>query len=478
MFENFILTVSLISIGTLVLIGGGIWLIMYQRRYETAASNQALIITGPNLGDPKVDPRVFEDENGRSMLIVRGGGHRRKFFQHCEPVDLNSFQIQLTTPKIYTLHGVPVIADAITTVKIADSLNGIANFAEQFLGKEDSEIREEVAKVLGTNLRAILSKMTVEQINNDREKFNNDVQKIAQEELDNMGFKITSFGLDDLRDADSENGYLKNLGRPQIAEVRKRAEMAESDSDKETRMYKAKNDQEAQDEENIRQTRISESRKEKDIKEAEIKEVTERARAKSEQSYALEKAKLAQQIKEEEMKVVFIERQKQVELEQEEQKRRKAQADTEAYQVTAMAEADAQKARIHGEAQAKIILDQGKAEAEAKRLMAEAMAQYGEAAIIEMLVKVLPELAREISAPLANIKEMKVIDMGGSGSNGGVSKITQGITTNMLGMQEILKETTGMDVKGLMETYASRGLNLTTKTSDETIEEIKAEEEN
>lgn len=478
MFENIILTVSLATIGGIVLLGGIIWLIMFQRRYETAASNQALIITGPNLGDPETDPRVFEDENGRSMLIVRGGGHRRKFFQHCEPVDLNSFQIQLTTPKIYTLHGVPVIADAITTVKIADSLNGIANFAEQFLGKEDSEIREEVAKVLGTNLRAILSKMTVEQINNDRETFNQDVQKIAQEELDNMGFKITSFGLDDLRDADRENGYLENLGRPQIAEVRKRAEMAESDSDRETRMYKAKNDQEAQDEENKRQTRISESRKEKDIKEAEIKEVTERARAKSEQAYALEKVILEQQIKEEQMKVEFIERQKQVEFEQEEQKRRKAQADTEAYQVTAMAEAEAKKARIQGETQAKITLDQGTAEAEAKRLMAEAMSEFGQAAIMEMMIKILPELAREISAPLANISEMKVIDMGGEGSNGGMSKITKGVTNNMVGVQEVLKEATGMDIKALMDNYTSRGLNLAVPETETPVKEDLAAVEN
>ncbi|MBP3953585.1 flotillin family protein [Bacillus suaedae] len=462
----------LILVGALLfvlLIVSGISFFIFKRRYKTASSNQALIITGPKLGDPENDTRIFFDENGRSLKIIRGGGIRLRLFQTCTPVDLNSFQIKLTTPKVYTSQGVPVVADAVTSVKIADSLIGIANYAEQFLGKKQNEIEDEVSKVLGTNLRAILSKMTVEQINNDRESFNQQVQEIAQKELDNMGFKITSFGLDDLRDADEENGYLDNLGRPRIAEIRKKADMAESDAEKETRMYKAKNDQEAQDEENRRLTAIAESQKIKDIKTAEIMEETERARAKSEQSYELEKARLAQQVKEEEMKVQYIERQRQVELELEEQKRRKALADANAYDIKAKSEAEAEKARIDGEtkaaiekqkglAEAEVIRERGRAEAEAKELMAKAMEKYGEAAILEMFIDMLPKLAHEVAQPLSNIEEMKVIDMGGgSDSSGGHTRITNNVTKTMLGIQESLKESTGIDVKSMLESFVARG---------------------
>ncbi|MBU8907569.1 flotillin family protein [Desertibacillus haloalkaliphilus] len=461
----FILLVILLFV---LLIAGGVGFFIYKKRYKTASSNEALIITGPKLGNPDDDSRIFVDENGRSLKIVRGGGIRLKMFQTCTPVDLNSFQIKLTTPKVYTSQGVPVIADAVTSVKISDTLIGVANYAEQFLGKKQSEIEEEVSKVLGTNLRAILSKMTVIEINNDRESFNHQVQEIAQKELDNMGFKITSFGLDDLRDADEENGYLDNLGRPRIAEIRKKAEMAESDAEKETRMYRAKNDQEAQNEENIRLSAVAESKKEKDIKEAQIKEETERARAKSEQSYELEKARLSQQVKEEEMKVQYIERQRQVELEIEEQKRRKALADANAYDIKAKAEAEAEKSRIDGEtkatiekqkglAEAEVVRERGRAEAEAKQLMAEAMEKYGEAAILEMFIEMLPKYAHEIAQPLSKIEEMKVIDMGGSDSSGGSSKITNNVTKTMLGLQESLKESTGMDLKAMLESYVSRG---------------------
>lgn len=400
-------------------------------------------------------------------------------FQTSTPVDLNSFQIKLTTPKVYTSQGVPVVADAIASVKIADSLDGIANYAEQFLGKKQGEIEEEVSKVLGTNLRAILSKLTVEKINNDRESFNDAVQKIAQKELNNMGFKITAFGLDDLRDADPENGYLENLGRPRIAEVRKEADKAESDAQKETRIYKAQNDQEAQEEENRRQTSIAESKKEKDLKDAAIKEETERARAKSEKAYELENARLAKEVTEERLNVEYIERQKQVQLEQEEQKRRKAKADADAYDIKVKAEAEADKARIDGQTQADIIREKGKAEAESKRLMAEAMEKYGEAAIMEMLLKVLPDYAREVAKPLSNIKELKILDMGGTDGKGGVNKVSRNVTETMLGLQEGLKETTGLDLKGMLESYMVRGrapVVYNTTTAPEKTEEKKKKE--
>lgn len=469
----------LIVVGVILLFVALVTVVIFRLRYKTASSNEALIVTGPKLGDPEKDNRIFIDENGRSMKIVRGGGVRLKMFQTGTPISLNSFQIPLTTPAVITKEGVPVIADATASVKIADSLNGTANYAEQFLGKKQSEIESEVSKVLGPNLRAILAKLTVEEINNDRESFNNQVQEIAQKELDNMGFKITSFGLDDLRDADKENGYLENLGRPRIAEVRKKADKAESDAEKETRMHRAKNDQEAQDEENRRQTAVSESRKEKDIKEAQIKEETERARAKSEASYELERAKLAQEVKEEDMQVKIIEKQRSVELEQEESRRRKEQADADAYDIKIRAQADAQKAQIDGEtraniekaeglakaevireqgrAEASVFLEKGKAEAESKELMAAAMEKYGEAAILEMYINMLPTFAEKIAAPLASIKEMKIIDMGGSGSNGGAGKLTSNVTQTMTGIQETLKEATGIDLKSMLEGYATRG---------------------
>jgi flotillin len=446
-------------------------------RYRTARSNQALIITGPRLGDPEKETNIFTDDEGRSMKIIRGGGYRLRRFQTSTPVNLTSFQLKLSTPRVYTNGGVPIVADAVAMVKVADTLNGIANYAEQFLGKDQDEIESEIIEVLGSNLRAILSKMTVEDINSDREKFNADVSEVAQKQLDLMGFKITSLGLTDLRDADEENGYLENLGRPRIAEVRKLAEIAEAENDRETRIHRAQTDQQAKEEEYKRQISIAQSKKEKDIKDASFKEETERARAKSEQSYELEKAKLAKEVKEEELTLKFLERERAVKLEEEESKVRKTKADAEYYETTRKAEADARRSEIDGEAKAKIrreegsaeadvIRERGRAEAEARKLLAEAMEKHGDVIITEKLIEMLPLFAEKIAQPLNNIDSVKIID---SGNGNGIPSFGKSITKTMVDMQEPLKEMTGIDIGELLKSYASRSnSNHTANTASQT----------
>ena len=464
--------IILIPVLILAALGGIGYYFWVRIRYRTAKSNEALIITGPKLGDPEKETNIFTDQEGRSMKIIRGGGYRLRRFQISTPVNLTSFQLKLSTPRVYTLGGVPIVADAVAMVKVADTLNGIANYAEQFLGKKQDEIELEIIEVLGSNLRAILSKMTVEDINSNREKFNHDVQEIAQKQLDLMGFKITSLGLTDLRDADEENGYLENLGRPRIAEVRKLAEIAEADSERETRIHRAKMEQEAKEEEYKRQISVAESKKEKDINDAAFKEETERARAKSEQSYELEKAKLAKEVKEEELMLQFLERERAVKLEEEESKVRKAKADAEYYETTRKAEAQARKAEIDGEAKARIrreegsadaevirqrgkaeadvIRESGIAEAEARKLLAEAMEKHGDVIITEKLIEMLPVFAEKIAQPLNNIDSVKIID---SGNGQGVPSFGRSITKTMVDMQEPLKEMTGIDIAELIKSY-------------------------
>ncbi|ANU11997.1 epidermal surface antigen [Planococcus antarcticus DSM 14505] len=453
--------IALVIIAAIVGIGYFFWM---KIRYRTAKSNEALIITGPKLGDPSKDTNIFNDDEGRSMKIIRGGGYLLRRFQTSTPVSLTSFQLKLATPRVYTNAGVPIVADAVAMVKVADTLNGIANYAEQFLGKEQEEIETEIIEVLGSNLRAILSKMTVEDINSDREKFNTDVQEVAQKQLDLMGFKITSLGLTDLRDADENNGYLENLGRPRIAEVRKLAEIAEANTERETRIHRAQTDQEAKEEEYLRQISTAQSKKEKDIKDAAFKEETERARAKSEQSYELEKAKLAMEIQEEELNMQFVARERAVRLEEEESKVRKTKADATYYETTRSAEGDARRAVIDGEAKAKIkrdegaaeaevIRERGKAEAESRKLLAEAMEEHGDVIITEKLIDMLPVFAEKVAMPLSNIESVKIID---SGNGQGIPSFGRSVTKTMVDMQEPLKEMTGIDIGELLKSYVNR----------------------
>ncbi len=475
----------IIALLIIAAIAGVAYFFWMKIRYRTAKSNEALIITGPKLGDPAKDTNIFTDDEGRSMKIIRGGGYLLRRFQTSTPVSLTSFQLKLATPRVYTNAGVPIVADAVAMVKVADTLNGIANYAEQFLGKEQEEIETEIIEVLGSNLRAILSKMTVEDINSDREKFNTDVQEVAQKQLDLMGFKITSLGLTDLRDADEDNGYLENLGRPRIAEVRKLAEIAEANTERETRIHRAQTDQEAKEEEYLRQISTAESKKQKDLKDAAFKEETERARAKSEQSYELEKAKLAMEIQEEELSMQFAARERAVKLEEEESKVRKTKADATYYETTRSAEADARRSVIEGEAKAKIkrdegaaeaevIRERGKAEAESRKLLAEAMEEHGDVIITEKLIEMLPIFAEKVAMPLSNIESVKIID---SGNGQGIPSFGKSVTKTMVDMQEPLKEMTGIDIGELLKSYVDRNNRPAEQAAVATLPAVQKEQD-
>lgn len=465
-----------------VLIALVLWYVWLRIRYRTARSNEALVITGPRLGE---GTDVFRDEEGRSMKIIRGGGYRLRRFQRSTPIDLKSFKLEIDTPIVITNGGVPIVANAIAMVKVADTLEGVARYAEQFLGKDQKQIENEISEVLSSNLRAILSKMTVEAINEDRESFNEQVTDVAQNQLDQMGFKITSLGLSDLRDGNEENGYLENLGRPRIAKVRKDAEIAEANTLRETRIHKAQTDQEIQEEEYSREQEIAAAKKEKDIQEARFKEETERARAKSEQSYELEKAKLDKEVKEEELNIQYMERTRAVELEEQENRVKQAKADADYYAVTKKAEGDANRVRIDGEASAKIkledgraeaqvILERGKAEAEAREILAQAMDEHGDAILRERMIEMLPQLAAEFAKPLSSIDSVKVID---SGSGNGVSSVGGSVARSMMEMSEPLKETTGIDLKDLLSSFTDQTKKEEDKTDLSGVSEQKEKNE-
>ena len=217
------------------------------------------------------------------------------------------------------------------------------------------------------------------------------------------------------------------------------------------------------------------------------------------------------------MQIKIIERQKQIELEEKEIQRRERQYDSEVkkkadadrysveqsaaankakeiaeaeankYRIEAMAKAEAERIRLdglakaeaqkaQGSSEAEIIRLKGLAEAEAKEKIAEAFEQFGQAAILDMVIKMLPEYAKQVAAPLSNIDKITVVDTGGgSGENGGANKITSYATNLMASLQESLKASSGIDVKELIENYSGKG-NVR-RSIEELTEEVKKKEE-
>lgn len=460
----FIALIPILIVLVILGVGGYVgWYFFMKLRLKTVSSNEVGIVTGTKLGDPTKEKNIVKDESGRYMKVIRGGGHRLKMFQSFDRISLTSFQLKLVTPKVYGSQGVGVYGEAVATVKPADDIDGIVRYAEQFLGKKHEQIAQELEAVLGGNLRAILSKMTVEEINSDRDKFNEAVRSVAQEQLDRMGFYITSLVLTNLSDDD---GYLENLGKPQVAEIKKVAEIAEAQSLRETQLKQAEVDEEVAKVKYERQMNIAEAKKEKDLKDARILSETEKERAIAEASYDLEqeqrrftiekqRLEIKAQEKTNELKLLEMERENQVKLEERqvqlEEKQvqvRKQKAEAEYYAKVRQAEADAEAKRLEGEVEAEVIRLRSTAEIEALEARADAIAKHKEVIITEKLIDVLPEYAKAISSSLNNVESIRILD-GGNGDQ--VRALPNMVTGMMANMNEGLGQMTGINLEEIVE---------------------------
>jgi len=455
---------------------------LFKFGYMKVSSNEALVISGSGVGK-EGDPGVYVND-GRMVRVVRGGSVLVTPFQTAEKISLNSKQIKLETPRIVSSEGVPIRVWATATIKIADDLDSVINYAEQFLGKDDAEIKKELKAVLEGNMRTIVAKLTALEVNNAREDFVAEVRKIADPELQRMGFSVVSLVLDDVRDADEEDGYLINLGAKAIAESKRNAEIARSNADLEVANKLAENKKLKQVTSDETAIASNESIKSRQLKEEENNREILLSKAKNEEQIKLKQTEIDKSLKAAEIDAKKVEQEgllaiKETERQVKEQEAlikaqdERIEAQTKAEIEVINAEADAKVFTANAQAKANAIEAEGKAEAESIRLKgvaeaeailkkAEAMQKYGQASVLEMLIGVLPQMAESIAKPLSAISEVKVMEFGGSGG-GKESNGVQSIAGNAVGVmgivQNMLKETTGIDMKDLLESNASFGRN-------------------
>jgi len=459
----------------------GIW----ASRYTKVGPNQVLVISGRKR--KVLDPDGTTREVG--FRIVKGGG--RFVWPVYEKVDILSLEIltiDVQTPEVYTSKGVPVKVDGVAQIKIKGDDISIATASEQFLSKNTDEIKSVAMQTLEGHLRAILGTMTVEEIYQNRDAFASKVQEVAAGDMANMGLGIVSFTIRDIRDS---QGYLDALGKPRIAQVKRDAQIAQAEADRDAMIRSAQATQAGQEAKFAADSKIAEAQRDYSSNVAQYQATVNQKKAESDLAYDLQKFKTGQLVKAEEIQVSIVEKQKQIELQQQEILRRQREleatvqkpADAERYRVetlanatkfqleteaegaasaakakgfasadvskaTGMAEAEANKAR--GLAEAAVIEAQGKATASAMQAKAESFKQYNEAAVIEMIVRVLPEVAGKISEPLAKTEKMVIINSG-NGPGGGASKLTGDVTQIIAQLPPVLESLTGVKFEKLLE---------------------------
>ena len=457
---------------------------VFARWRVNVGPNEVLVISGRKRRT--VDPDGQTREIG--FRIVKGGGvWVWPIFEKKDILSLELLTIDVQTPEVYTSKGVPVKVDGVAQIKIKGDDVSIATAAEQFLSKSTDEIKNVATQTMEGHLRAILGTMTVEEIYQNRDAFASRVQEVAAGDMANMGLGIVSFTIRDIRDT---QGYLDALGKPRIAQVKRDAQIAQAEADRDAMIKSSQATQAGQEAKFAADSKIAEAQRDYQSNVAQYQATVNQKKAESDLAYDLQKYKTGQLVKAEEVQVEIIAKQKQIELQQQEILRKQREleatvqkpADAERYKVetlanarkfqleteaagaasatkangfaaadvnkaTGIAEAEANKAK--GLAQADIIMAQGKANAEATRLKAEAFQQYNEAAVIELLVKVLPDIAGRISEPLSKMEKMVIINSG-NGPGGGASKLTGDVTQIMAQLPPVLESLTGIKFEKLL----------------------------
>merc|ERR1711923_230364 len=359
---------------------------------------------------------------------------------------------------VETKQGVPLTVTGVAQVKIMKNPELLGVAAEQFLGKKEDEIVDTILQTIEGHLRAILGTLTVEEVYKDRDQFAQLVREIAAPDVGRMGIEILSFTIKDVYD---NVDYLASLGKTQTAAVKRDAEIGVAQANRDAGIREAECEKSAMDIKYSTDTKIEDNSRAFKMQKAGFDTEVNTAKAEAQMAYELQAAKIQQRIKNEEIQIQVVERRKQIEIEEQEIKRKEKElistvglpAEAEAYKVQTVAEgmrtktvesarAEGEKIRLVVGAEAKAVEAVGRAEAEKMRMKASAYKQYGDAAILALVLEALPQITAEVAAPLAKTDEIVLL--------GGSDRTTQEINKLVGTLPPAIQAPTGVDVTGAL----------------------------
>lgn len=443
----------------------------------------------------------------KSKVVIGKASIRIPFFERLDKLNLKLIPIDVKTSNaVPTADYININVDATVNIKISNEPDKLRLAAENFLNKNTEYIASVAREVLEGNVREIVGKMKLEEMVSDRQKFANLVKENAEPDLAAMGLDIISFNVQNFVDG---NDVIENLGIDNIVKIKKTAAIARAESERDIKVAQAAADKEANDAQVEAQTEIAKKQNELAIKQSELQMDADTKKAMADAAYEIQQEEQRKTIEIATANANIARQEREIELKQKEvsvkeqslnaeiKKQAEAdkyaaeqKADAELYQRQKDAEAkkfeaekaaEARKAQAEadryareqeaagikavGDAEASAIQAKGIAEAEAMEKKAEAYAKYNKAAVAEMMIKVLPDIAGKISEPLSQIDKITIIG-GGDGTTNGVSQIAGNVPTVMAKLFESMKEATGIDLADIVkaDTYdakVNKNVNIT-----------------
>ena len=426
-------------------------------RYKIAPPDTALIISGLLRRNYKVrNPDGSVSAKKFGYRIVRGGA---TFYipavERIDQLDMCLMQVDIKTAQpVPTKEYISVLVDAVANIKIGSDDLSIATAAEQLLHYDAAQIKSLAKDVLEGNMREIIGQMTIAELVQNRDKFAQESIKAAMSDMSNMGLEIINLTIQNFSDMDGK--VIETMATQNVVEKERDAAIA-----------RAKAQQEGHKAEIEAAAAIAEQDKDLAMLQANFKVEADQQKAKADEAYRIEQERVRKTYEAERAAAELTRLQKETELKKQEVEiqrerlnveiREKAAAERDARQYQAEAEkferqakADAQLYEAQKEADA--IRMRGEAEAEAIRRKAEAMQLYGQAAMLEMVVDKLPEIAHSVSEPLS--KTEKIILFG----EGGASSMARDTAGTMLQTFEAVKQAVGLDIPKMLKDVSTGGL--------------------
>ena len=463
-------------------------IIIFMCNYVKVPPNVALIVSGR-----RKKYRV-KDENGREVIkkfgyrIVRGGAtFVIPFFERVDKLNLGIMQVDIkTTQPVPTQEYIGMMVDGVANIKIGSDDVSVATAAEQFLGWKQPEIAAVAMQVLEGNMREIIGRMTIADLVQNRDKFAQETQRAATTDMRNMGLEIVNITIQNFSDND---GVLETLAVKNIAEKKRDADIARAEAERDTLIRQSIASQEGNKARTEANAHIAEQDKELELRRAQYRAEQDRAKAEADLAYKVQQENSRKSLETERAAAELIRLQKETELQAQQvqiqreklsiEVRERAEAErdakiaaAEAERQVVQAQAEADLYRTQKEAEARLIQAQkeaeaqyllaekeaeairmkGDAEAAAMLKKAEAMKEYGQAAMLQMLIDKLPDMARAVGEPLA--KTDKIILFG----EGGATAMTRDTTGAMLQTFEAVKESVGLDIPKMLRDVTTGGL--------------------
>jgi flotillin len=434
---------------------------MLARLYRKAGPHEALVVYG-----------------FRGTRVVKGHGTViLPMIEQCRDLSLELMSFDVAPQQdLYTKQGVAVTVEAVAQIKVKSDTESVLTASEQFLTKTPEQREALIRLVMEGHLRGIIGQLTVEEIVKQPEMVSDRMRSTCADDMNKMGLEVISFTIKEVRD---KNEYITNMGKPDVARIKRDADVAAAEADRDTAIKRAlaqresavaraQADQERVLAETLSLAKQAEATRDLEIKKAQYLELTKRQQAQADKAYDIQTNIMQQQVIAEQVKVQQVEKEQQVKVQEAEINRREKeliatvlkQAEIERQRIETLAQAEKQRLvfeadghaaaiRNQGEAEAEIIFKKGEAEAKAMNVKAEAYQEYNQAAVIDKLFTSLPEIVRAMAAPLANVDKITVVSTG-NGDAAGLNKITGDLTEMAAQVPALFETLSGMNISELL----------------------------